>query len=121
MALMVPLLAFAFVFVLMVWLLIDPSSLLNAMQSAIPAEARPAHPRYPHFAVIVIFAVGVGFFYELERIGVLHPLRQREALQFYSLVFATLFFAVNGVCACYWPITFQRVFIPLSAMCAMQI
>ena len=82
------------------------------MRSVIPAEARPAPPRYPHFAVIVIFATGVGFFYELGRSGVLHPLHPEDTLQFYSLVFATFFFAVNGVGACYWPIAFQRVYNP---------
>jgi hypothetical protein len=110
MASMVPLIAFAFVLALMVWFLLDPSSLTNFMQSAIPAEAREVPPRYPHFAVIVIFATGVGFFYELDRSGVLHPLHLADSLQFYSLVFATFFFAVNGVSACYWPVAFQRVY-----------
>ena len=109
---MVPILAFACVFALMIWVLLDPSSFLNAMQSAIPAEARSAPPRYPHFAVIVIFATGVGFFYELGRSGVLRTLHPTSTLQFYLLVFATLFFAVNGVGGCYWPVAFQRVYIP---------
>lgn len=109
---MVPILAFAFVFALMVWFLLDPSSLTNLMQSAIPAEAREVPPRYPHFAVVVIFATGVGFFYELGRSGVVHSLHPADSLQFYLLVFATFFFAVNGVSACYWPIAFQRVYNP---------
>jgi hypothetical protein len=109
---MVPILAFAVVFTLMVWLLLDPSSLKDSMQFAIPAEARSAPPRYPHFAVIVIFATGVGFFYELGRSGVLRKLHPANTLQFYLLVFAALFFAVNGVGACYWPVAFQRVYIP---------
>ena len=60
----------------------------------------------------MIFATGVGFFYELGRSGVLHPLHPADTLQFSSLVFATFFFAVNGVSACYWPIAFQRVYNP---------
>jgi hypothetical protein len=110
MALMVPILAFVCVFALMVWLLLDPSSLQNLMQSAVRADARQAPPRYPHFPVIVIFATGIGFFYELGRSGVLHSIRPPDTLQFYLLVVATLFFAVCGVGACYWPIAFQRVF-----------
>src|SRR5579863_10460321 len=109
MSLMVPIFAFAFVFALMVWLLLDPSSLKNVMQFAVPAEARDMPPRYPHFAVILIFATGVGFFYELGRSGVMRSLHHADGLQFYSLLFVTVFFAVNGVSACYWPIAFQRV------------
>jgi len=108
----VPILAFACVFALMVWFLLDPSSLMNLMQSAIPEETRNAPPRYPHFAVVVIFGTGTGFFYELGRLGVLRPFHPADALQFYSLVVATFFFALNGVSACYWPIAFQRVYIP---------
>jgi hypothetical protein len=107
---MVPILAFGFVFALMVWFLLDPSSLTNLMQSAVPADARKVPPRYPHFAVIVIFATGVGFFYELMRSDVIRSPHPADAFQFYSLVFATFFFAANGVSACYWPIGFQRVY-----------
>jgi hypothetical protein len=112
MASIVPFFAFGFVFALMVWLLLDPSSLLNLMQSAIPPEGRNAPPRYPYFAVIVIFGSGVGFFYELRRSGVLHLLHPKDALEFYSLVFATIFLAINAVGACFWPIAFQRVYNP---------
>ena len=107
---MVIFLVYGVVLALMIWLLLGPSSLLNAMRSSIPPEARPAPPRYPGFAVIVIFGTGVGFFYELRRSGVFHPFIPRDALQFYSLVFATIFFAVNAVGACWRPIAFQRVY-----------
>jgi hypothetical protein len=112
MASIVPFFAFGFVIALMVWLLLDPSSLLNLMQSAIPPEGRNAPARHPYFAVIVMFGSGVGFCYELRRSGVLQPLHPKDALQFYSLVLATIFFAINAVGACYWPIAFQRVYNP---------
>jgi hypothetical protein len=108
----VPILAFVCVFALMVWFLLDPSSLLNLMQSAIPSGARDLPPRYPHFAVIVIFATGIGFFYELGRSGIVHSLHPADTLQFYLLVFAAFFLAVNAVGACYWPIAFQRIYNP---------
>ena len=107
---MVPIFAFVCAFALMVWLLLDPSSLINLMQSAIKPEVREAPPRYPHFAVIMLFATGIGFFYELGRSGVLHPVRPANAFQLYSLALFIFFFAVNGVGACYWPIAFQRVY-----------
>ena len=112
MNLFVPILAFSSILALMIWLLLAPSSLLNLMQSAVPPEVRSDPPRYPFLAVIMIFAVGVGFFYMLESKGVIHSPRPSDALQFWGLVAGACFFAANGIWACYWPISFQRLYIP---------
>lgn len=112
MSLFVPILAFSCVLTLMIWFLLAPSSLLNLLQSAIPPEVRSAPPRYPHLSVIVIFATGVGFFYELESQGVIHSPRPPDVLQFWGLVVGACFFAANGIWACYWPVSFQRRYIP---------
>lgn len=112
MTLLMPVLGFVFVLALMVWLLFDPTSLQNVMQRAIPPEARSAPPRYPHFAVIVIFAAGVGLFHLLGTGAAIHSPHFTGAFQFYSLLFAAFFLGANGVWACYWPISFQRIYIP---------
>ena len=112
MNLFVPILAFGGVLALMIWLLLDPSSLVNAMQSAIPPEARSSPPRYPHLPVILIFAAGVGLFYTLEAKGVIHSPHSVDALQFCLSALGAFFFGANGVWACYWPISFQRRYIP---------
>ena len=108
----IPVLAFIAVLALMVWLLLDPSSLLGLMRSAIPPEARPAPPRYPHFPVIVIFAIGVGLFHVLRSSTSIHVPQSRGAFELCSMVLAAAFLGANGIWACYWPISFQRVYIP---------
>jgi len=110
--LMLIFLIFGIVLSLMIWLLLDPSSLLNLLRSSIQPEARSAPPRYPYFAMIVIFGTVVGVFYELRRSGILHPGYPNNAFQFYSLVFVTVFMGANAIGACYWPILFQRVYNP---------
>lgn len=103
---------FCGVLALMIWFLLDPSSLLNLMQSSVPAEARTIPPRYPHFSVLVIFITGIGFFYMMEAGGVIHTHRPPDRLQFWLLGIAACFFGANGVWACYWPISFMRRCIP---------
>src|SRR5258708_17600596 len=108
----IPVLAFIVVLALTVWLLLARSSLRNLMQSAIPREARPAPPRSPHFAVIAIFASGVGLLHVLSTSGAIHTPQPRDTFQFCSMVLASIFLGANGIWPCYWPISFQPVYLP---------
>lgn len=60
----------------------------------------------------MIFVVGVGMSWMLEAEGLIHSPRPADALQFYLWVIGDLFFCANGVWACYWPLSFQRRYIP---------
>jgi hypothetical protein len=48
----------------------------------------------------------------LETTGVIHTQHSPDALQFWLLVIGACFFGANGIWACYWPISFQRRYIP---------
>src|SRR6266700_3969751 len=109
---LIPASAFIGILALMIWLLLDPSSVRNVMQATLPPEARSAPPRYPHFAVIVIFVTGIGLFYFLEAKALIHSPRLADGLPLYSAAIAACFFGANAVWACYWPISFQRAYIP---------
>jgi hypothetical protein len=93
---------------LMIFFLVDPGAINDTMQFRIDPRIRSAPPRYPHFAVILIFLLGSALFYEADRGTVALHIGHFE---FITNCVAALFLALVGAFGCYFPLQFMRFFV----------
>jgi hypothetical protein len=108
---MVPVFVFVVLLILMVCVLLFPSSVNDIMRASIPVDARPKPPEYPFFPIILIFLLGIGLFYEIEHYWPSRRGVHLDSLQFVLSRLSAVLLAATGIFACIWPIRFTRMFV----------
>ena len=88
---LVPIFAFLAILVLMVLVLIVPDAVRNVIQWRVQPEARSDTKDDPRFAVIMIFLLGIGLFYEAERMWPPANVSHVGPFELYSGVFGARF------------------------------
>ena len=107
---MVGILAFVGVLAFLVWTLLAPSTVRDIMQGNIRREAKTPEANLTQFATIVIFFVGIGLFYEIDRRWPAKNPPHLDPFAFWSSVAAAVFLLVTGAFACFRPMQWTRLF-----------
>lgn len=108
---MIFILVYSGILVLMISFLFAPASIRDAMLWSVPKEARPQPPRYPFFAVAMIFLLGIALFREIGSDWPAKVTGHLGVFQKYSGLFVLVLLMALGVTACFWPFRFMRMFI----------